>query len=80
MVLVLAGLPAFLFSMRDYTVSWIRLHQGQVIEVEATFAKPAGQTWPARRRPIPFPGKSSHVLKQVLAELSGGVIENPLKP
>ena len=42
MVLVLAGLPAFLFAMREYTVSWIRLHQGQVIEVEAAFAKPAG--------------------------------------
>jgi hypothetical protein len=48
MVLVLAGLPTFLFPMRDETVSWIWYDQCQVIQVEATFAEPAAQTWPVR--------------------------------
>jgi hypothetical protein len=38
MVLVLTGLPALLFAMRDETVRWIRYQQGQIIQIETTFA------------------------------------------
>src|SRR2546421_518854 len=75
MVLVLPGLPPFLFAMREYTLSWIRHHQGQVTQVETAFTQSACwvQIWPVLRRAVTFPGKSAHVLKQVLAKHLGGI-------
>jgi hypothetical protein len=80
MVPIFAGLPALLLAMRNLTVDWIWYDKSQIIQVETGFTQITAQIWPVRRRLISFSGKSSKVLKHVLAKLAGRIIESPLKP
>ena len=71
MVPVLAGLPAFLscHSMDAVTLSpGFGTTKAKLFMLKRPSLKVTAQIWPVRRRPITFPGKSSHVLKHVLTK------------